>query len=349
MIDQNKMSITKIPILKYMVLLMVLVGTIFQSFISYVNSESDWLVIFKNILITISVQSIFCCIIYLIKESFNRFFNKNKSSWIRYPLEFILSCAICFYILVLSMFLLHRNVNSFSDFLGNSGFRLHLSINIVAIIFIYAIASILNLYQLIVEKSAHAEQLQHRFAQVRLLALKNQVNPHFLFNSLSVLTSLVHVNAAASEKFIIQLAKAYRYILEQKDTELVTLKIELDFLDAYFYLLSIRFENKIQLIKNIKISPEEWSIPPLTLQMLVENAVKHNKMSSSKPLVITLNSYTDSLQVINNINNREEEVISTGLGLENIKKRLVFLTNKEISVLKTTKEFSVNIPLIKTK
>ena len=140
-----------------------------------------------------------------------------------------------------------------------------------------------------------------------------------------------------------------RYILEQKDTELVRLKDELDFLDAYFYLLTIRFENKIILIKNIQLRAEDWYLPPLSLQMLVENAVKHNKMSASEPLRITLNSFADRLQVTNNISAREEDVISTGIGLENIKKRLAYLTESEISILNTGTTFSVNIPLVKNK
>ena len=243
----------------------------------------------------------------------------------------------------------HGTFLTFNEIFSRVDFRLHFTINIIAIIFIYFMATILNLYQLMLVRSAQAEQLQQQFAQVRLLALKNQVNPHFLFNSLSVLSSLVHVDAAASEKFIVQLAKAFRYILGQKDTDLVNLKDELDFLDAYFYLLTIRFDNKILLKKNIQLNTEEWFLPPLTLQMLVENAVKHNKMSASEPLTITLNSFTDSLQVTNNINAREEDIISTGIGLDNIKKRMAYLTEKQISILKTTTTFSVNIPLVKNK
>ncbi len=347
MIESQKIFIRKIPILRYMVMLMFIISIIFQSIISYVNEEPSFGNFLKDVVITIIVQTVFCIVIYFLKQFFNHLFRNRPLPVIRYPVEFIISCTVCFYILIGVIFLQHSSLRNLTDIFSKNDFRLHISINMVAIIFIYAIATILHLYQLILEKSAHAEQLQHRFAQIRLLALKNQVNPHFLFNSLSVLTSLVHVDAAASEKFIIQLGKAYRYILDQKDTELVTLKEELDFLDAYFYLLSIRFKNKIKLQKNISLSPEDWCIPPLTLQMLVENAVKHNKMSASKPLIISLTSLPDSLKIVNNINNREEDVISTGIGLENIKKRIAYLTEKEINISKSATTFSVNIPLIK--
>ncbi|RYF79838.1 MAG: histidine kinase, partial [Chitinophagaceae bacterium] len=116
-------------------------------------------------------------------------------------------------------------------------------------VFIYTFLSGLNIYQLARQRETESEQLQREFAQVRLQALKSQVNPHFLFNSLSVLSSLVHVNAELSEQFIQHLAKAYRYILEQKELELVSLKEETSFLDAYFFLLQIRFDQKIRLEK----------------------------------------------------------------------------------------------------
>lgn len=343
----NKISYKKIPVLKYMIWMMVIIGTIFQGILSYVYKENSIINFLKDLGLTLSLETIFCCVIYYMKQASNRLFQK-KFQLFRYPFEFTLSFISCYYILIVFLILQHSGQN-LSQLFADGDFRLHLSINLVAVVFIYAMASILNLYQRMLEKSAQAEELQQHFAQIRLLALKNQVNPHFLFNSLSVLSSLVHVDAAASEKFIVQLAKAYRYILEQKETDLVSLKEELDFLDAYFYLLKIRFENKIILEKNIQLCPESWYLPPLTLQLLVENAVKHNKMSATEPLKIELNSFEDSLQVINNINSREDDVISTGIGLENIKKRMAYLTRTEISILNTGATFSVNIPLIKNK
>lgn len=347
MTTEKQISYKKIPVLKLMILMMVIVSIIFQIIISYVNEEPRFTNFIKDTVITILAQTIFCCTVYFLQQLFARLFSKKRLPLVRYSLEFFTSVITCFYILIAVYFIQHGNRLTLAQLFTHADFRLHVSINMVAVLVVFALGSILNLYQLMLEKSAQAAQLQQQFAQVRLLALKNQVNPHFLFNSLSVLSSLVHVNAAASEKFIVQLAKAYRYILEQKDTELVSLKEELDFLDAYFYLLTIRFENKILLKKNILLQAEDWYLPPLTLQLLVENAVKHNKMSASEPLLIELNSFADSLQVSNTINTREQDIISTGIGLENIKNRMAFLTERKISILNTGTTFSVNIPMVK--
>jgi LytS/YehU family sensor histidine kinase len=206
----------------------------------------------------------------------------------------------------------------------------------------------LNIYQVARRKEAEAEQLQREFAQVRLQALRSQVNPHFLFNSLSVLSSLVHVSPEQSEQFIHHLAKAYRYILEQKETELVSLKEELGFLDAYFFLLQIRFSQKIKLEKQVATEAETLRLPPLTLQLLVENAVKHNRMSAQEPLVIKVSAEGATLVVENNIQSREKAESSTGVGLENIRKRYAMLTEKKPVITQSENSFRVRIPLLNT-
>jgi LytS/YehU family sensor histidine kinase len=207
----------------------------------------------------------------------------------------------------------------------------------------------LNFYQLARQKAAEAEQLQKEYAQVRLQALKSQVNPHFLFNSLSVLSSLVHVSPETSEQFIIHLSKAYRYILDQKESGLVTLKEELSFLEAYFFLLQIRFDQKIKLQLHIKPGQEQYELPPLTLQLLVENAVKHNKMSVAEPLVISISTEGEWLIARNNISHRDQPETSTGVGLENIQKRYVLLTERKVMVENTGQYFRVKLPLLKHK
>ncbi len=339
----------KIPVLRMVIIVMLAVSIIYQSIISFTDRETSFVHYLSDILVTIIVETIFCVVTFVLISFFNFIFRKSRLRWLRYPLGFSLVFVVCFYILYGAFLVQNHAYYSLNKMLESGSFRMHLSINMIAVVFIYAFIITLNFYQLILEKSAFAEKLQQEFAQVRLQALKSQVNPHFLFNSLSVLSSLVRTDAVSSEKFIAQLARAYRYILEQKDTELVTLKEELDFLDAYFYLLQIRFDNKVLLKKNIPVSSCELYLPPLTLQMLVENAVKHNAMSVSDPLIIQVNSIDHSVQVINNTSRREEDVISTGIGLDNIRKRISYLTDQQISILETAKTFSVNIPLIKNK
>lgn len=216
----------------------------------------------------------------------------------------------------------------------------------------------ISIFYLILNRKSHlrmrameikTEQLVKENALAQFEALKNQVNPHFLFNSLSILSSLVHVDANLSEKFIDQLSKAYRYILEQKDNETVSLKTELDFLSAYAFLLKIRFENKF----DVKISitdqeAEKYQIAPLTLQLLIENCVKHNRMSEKEPLIVTILIKDDYLVVINPVRPRNEieRIASTGIGLANIKNRYQLLTKSAVYIEKDEELFTVKIPLL---
>jgi two-component system, LytTR family, sensor kinase len=197
------------------------------------------------------------------------------------------------------------------------------------------------------EVSLKAERLEKESVQSQFAALKNQINPHFLFNSLSILSSLVHVNADLSEKFIDQLSKAYRYILEQKDNEQVALKTELDFIQSYVFLLKIRFEDKF--LVNFDIPPSyenQYRIAPLTLQLLVENVVKHNQMSEEEPLHVHILAQNDELVIKNNLKPRPQSNASTGVGLQNIINRYGLLTDRKVWVGETDGNFIVRIPLL---
>jgi two-component system, LytTR family, sensor kinase len=192
-----------------------------------------------------------------------------------------------------------------------------------------------------------AEQIEKENLQSKLSALSNQVNPHFLFNSLSILSSLVRRDADRSERFILQLSKAYHYILERRESDIVTLQSELDFLQAYAYLLETRFEGKFK----VKISiPEtvaaQTKIAPLTLQLLVENAVKHNRMSEKEPLIIQIGVHEQQLVVQNPIRERGEHSHSTGVGLQNIINRYALLCDIPVWVGERDGNFVVAIPLL---
>ncbi|GAB4044205.1 sensor histidine kinase [Spirosoma litoris] len=197
------------------------------------------------------------------------------------------------------------------------------------------------------EIQVRAERLEKENVQAQFAALKSQVNPHFLFNSLSILSSLVHADAELSEKFIDQLSRAYRYILEQKDNERVLLKTELEFIQAYRFLLNIRFENKFDVIINVpEADLTRYSIAPLTLQLLVENAVKHNRMSVKEPLKVHIQLEGDCLVVRNNLQPRPQSETSTGVGLQNIITRYAMLTEESVWVGESDGSFVVKIPLL---
>lgn len=190
-------------------------------------------------------------------------------------------------------------------------------------------------------------KLQKENLQSQFDVLKQQVNPHFLFNSLNVLTSLIRLEPELAEKFTEHLAKVYRYVLENKDNELVTLSTEMNFLDAYLFLINIRFMEKV--VVNIRIPDEKKNhrVIPLAMQLLIENAIKHNSMSKKSPLMIDI--FIDGenlLNVVNNLQEREAHMTSTGVGLKNIQNRYKLLNNTIPIFEKTETQFKARIPLV---
>ena len=176
--------------------------------------------------------------------------------------------------------------------------------------------------------------------------LKQQINPHFLFNSLNVLTSLIKLEPDLAEKFTEHLSKVYRYVLENKDNDLVNLQTELDFLDAYIFLLNIRFMDKIEVKVNIQEEKKNLLILPLALQLLIENAIKHNSMSKKNPLKIEIFIDNENkLNVVNNLQERESHMASTGVGLKNIEHRYKLLEMEPPQFLKTETMFIARIPV----
>lgn len=190
-----------------------------------------------------------------------------------------------------------------------------------------------------------AERYQRESMTATYESLKSQVNPHFLFNSLNALSNLVYEDQDKAVKFIKQLSEVYRYVLETRDKELVPLEEELKFLDSYAFLQKIRFGNKLRI--EVKLEGVKSMVAPLALQMLLENAVKHNEISEDRPLSIKLFAEHNFLIVENTLQTRTTTAeSSSGLGLDNICKRYQFLSNLPVGIEKTTSSFIVKIPLI---
>lgn len=192
------------------------------------------------------------------------------------------------------------------------------------------------------------ENLQKQQVLNQFTALKSKVNPHFLFNSLSVLSSLVRVDSQLSEKFIDKLAKAYRYTLEQRDLNNVLLKEELEFMQSYFFLLQARFENKIVLYNDIESNvADKKYIVPLTLQVLVENAIKYNKMSSSQPLEIHLTVRDNNLIVSNSYQPRPSaQAEKDEKSFETIAEQYKSITPLPVKTSISGNTYQVTIPLL---
>ncbi len=190
-----------------------------------------------------------------------------------------------------------------------------------------------------------AAQQKKESITAQYTALKNQIDPHFFFNSLSVLSSLIYESTELSAEYISHLSKHYRYILEMHSDNVVTVDKELEYLDSYFFLLKIRHEDCIRL--SIDLSGHTQSkckILPHSLQMLLENAVKHNVFKKDNPLVIKILEDEDYIIVRNNINKRRLLHESTGVGLQNIRKRYAIESNKDIILEESDNYFAVKLP-----
>ena len=184
-------------------------------------------------------------------------------------------------------------------------------------------------------------------AQAELQIVKNQINPHFLFNNLNVLSTLVLQNNDEANKFIEEFSKVYRYILSNHEKELVELKTELHFIRPYIFLLEKRFGNGLVVEIDVNEINHHKYIIPAALQMLIENAIKHNVISKQKPLNIKININKDNhIVVINNLQLRQSSEPSTQIGLKNIIKRYQLVADEKVIVKETLDFFSVTIPLI---
>lgn len=214
----------------------------------------------------------------------------------------------------------------------------------VVLVILIFIARILR-YQIILQEDiAEKELLKQQSLQNELSALKNQINPHFLFNSLNSLNSLIRDNKKATT-FVIILSFMYRYILHSGQQDLVTLKEELKFLESYIYLMKTRYRDRLSIQMDIEDKWLSEDIPALALQLLVENAVKHNEISEINPLKVKLYIEDNYLVVENKIKPRATFVDSTGQGLANIDKRYILLKEKHIVISNLNSIFKVKLPL----
>jgi LytS/YehU family sensor histidine kinase len=196
------------------------------------------------------------------------------------------------------------------------------------------------------QSSIDVEQLQTKNVQAQYQSLKNQVNPHFLFNSLNALSSLVYDDQDKAVDFIRKLSSVYRYVLDKKDSELVSVEDELKFTEDFMFLQKIRFGENIH-FEVIKKTNEGY-LPPLALQLLVENAIKHNVISESYPLTIRITVEHGFCTIFNS---KKEKLSkdSTGIGLKNLRARYTYLTKKEIQISDNDDTFKVTLPILNSK
>ncbi|MEN1785166.1 MAG: 2TM domain-containing protein [Bacteroidota bacterium] len=235
--------------------------------------------------------------------------------------------------------------NTFYEFVANEqidSYIICLVITLIASLFSHAF----SFYRALQERAVNEQKLIAGSASARFDALKNQLDPHFLFNSLNVLTSLIEEDPHQAQKFTTSLSKVYRYVLEQKNKDLVAVDEELSFAKTYVRLLKMRFEDSIVFDIPEAASSPEAKIVPLSLQLLLENAVKHNVVTDSKPLQIKVFEDKGMLTVTNNLQEKQVVKKSSGVGLQNIRQRYSILTDREVHIEKTERDFSVHLPML---
>jgi sensor histidine kinase YesM len=273
-----------------------------------------------------------------------RFLNK-KISWVEFPLKRFIWGICSTVIYTVSMVLL---ISKGWELIFTMKFDNYFEVVIPSLVITFFISLIMHSREFLIQwrKSAvDAERSKKESVAAQYESLKSQVNPHFLFNSLNALTNLVYEDQDKAAKFIKQLSEVYRYVLDTREKEVVPIEDELRFLESYFFLQKIRFGENLK-VEN-QLHAGSTMLAPLALQLLVENAIKHNVVSADDPLTIKLYQEPDFVVVENSLQKKTTlGEKSNGMGIDNIKKRYQFLTTKEVLVVETTEKFIVKLPII---
>lgn len=275
---------------------------------------------------------------------------RSYFNWYKKPLHKIgiLLLSISFYTIPLSVLMLLGWYKIFTP--GKTNNEVVFTSTLIIMICVIFITHVYETAFLVKESESEIvrnEQLERAKAEAELEALKNQIDPHFIFNSLNTLSHLIEEKPIKAKQFNDNLADVYRYILHNKGRELVLLQEEIAFMNDYFSLLKIRFENAVQLNNNCDENIfQQYLIPPISLQVLVENVIKHNEFSDENPLVVTLSNNSDTLIVQNEKRSKTLRKESSKIGLHNLQERYKLVASREIQVTEDEKNFTVTLPLL---
>lgn len=289
--------------------------------------------------------------LYIVNASLFAFldnvFKANPYSLKRIIIGFISS----FFCSIMAIFILRIFLKVVIDkepitaFLANEDAANYIESAIITFI-VLAVFHALHFYKVYNENRVKEQKIIAGTASAKFETLKNQIDPHFLFNSLNVLSSLIEENPENAQRFTTSLSKIYRYVLEQKDKELVSVEDELAFAKTYMNLLKMRFENSLFYeLPTEGINPEA-KVVPLSLQLLLENTVKHNVVSEQKPLHIRIFIKGDYLAVQNDFQKKEVLQDRQGVGLQNIISRYGIITNRKVLIEQNASTFTVKIPIL---
>lgn len=292
-----------------------------------------------------AIYWIYCrYIIIILRKKYNRFDQSVKRLWIQAGILFV-TLPIIGGLISGSLILFYHNT-SFEDVYQPTPLQSSVTTYIIALV-------VISLYEVIYYVQKYKEailektDIEHAHTKGQLENLRNQINPHFLFNSMNSLMNLIPVDSDRAMNYLSKLSKFYRYTVSNKDGSLVSLESELHHVRIYADILHERFQEGLT-VNLPEHHPSRARVIPLCLQLLIENAVKHNVVASKKPLTIeiTIDEDQSYLTVSNNIQSRIQKVKSTGMGLNNIKERVAYFSKEEIRIVETQDIFAVSVPLI---
>ncbi len=285
--------------------------------------------------------------LWLGNEYFAIYIDK-KYTWLQYPLRklilrLLFSLAYSTFIMILLymfiwFFIFHKpDLTNFFQY-NRVSFLIFYAATLIVMLIYHSIA----FFQSWQAAALNEEKLKKESVSLQLQALRNQVDPHFLFNSFNTLTSLIENDSKKAVVFVKQLSEMYRYMLDRDSREVIDIASELRFVESYIYLQKMRFGNNLKI--EIDIRDQSFYVLPISLQMLIENAIKHNEVSAEFPLHVRISDDSEFLVVFNKIQPKMLETPSKGIGLQNLKVRYKFFTEKELEIENNGEIFTVKIP-----
>ncbi|ROH96042.1 2TM domain-containing protein [Chryseobacterium daecheongense] len=337
----------------FIILLWISLGTSLFFFLFFTDEHS-----LKSFMLTLLISSMYSFLIGIGNGFINDFLNKKfpwseattKRAIVSIACILVANFIIVYFCNYMNFVVFQKNATTEQFFSGKYNFTNWFMVNIALLIsaFLHAKGFMEELKKTS-RKEVVEQKLIAKSANAQFETLKNQLDPHFLFNSLNVLSSLIDENPKQAQKFTASMSKIYRYVLEQKDKELVTVEDEMEFAKTYCELLKTRFENSVDFIFDVQKEDYRRYVVPLSLQLLLENCIKHNFATSSKPLVIKVFSENDTLCIENNLQVREQMKESAGIGLANIVQRYSLLTKRNVFIEKSEDYFKVKLPILMEK
>lgn len=316
----------------------LLVGNIYLSDISVFARAT----IVSTVVFGLAYQLIHTRIGFWFRKQYSHFKQTPKRMLLMIPVHIVCNLAI-----ISGLFFLYKAAGFQGYVYDLKSFEWALALGALMNVVVTCIHEGVYAFELWQQKLVETEKLRKANLQSQFESLKQQINPHFLFNCLNSLSSLIEEDTELATQFIDEMSNVYRYLLRSNESELTTLESELNFASSYFHLLSTRYGSNLRLEEEIDPAYRAHMLPPLTLQLLMENVVKHNVIMPQQPLYIRINTTIDGrLVVSNNLQKRSATIPSSRIGLANIATKYSLLGHGEINIDENPQRFSVSLPLL---